>query len=94
MEERVFGKQHRLIVTSREDMSITGVTDVISFDETMIVVETELGMLEIRGEGLHVNQLSLENGEMSLTGDITGIEYEDRASYKKSGKSIMNRLFG
>ncbi len=92
VEEKGMG--HRIVVTNREEMSVVGVVDVVSFDEALIVVETEMGLLEVRGEGLHVNALSLENGEMSLTGDIQGIEYDDRAVYKKGGKSIINRLFG
>ncbi|MBC7958727.1 MAG: sporulation protein YabP [Vallitaleaceae bacterium] len=94
MEERTAGIHHRLVITNREEMSIVGVSDVVSFDETAIIIETELGMLEIRGEGLHVNQLNLENGEMSLTGDIEAIEYDDKTQYKKGGKSIISRLFG
>lgn len=94
MDERNSSKLHRLTITTREEMEINGVSDVISFDENVIVVETELGILEIRGEGLHVNQLNLENGEMSLTGDIHGVEYDDRGTVKKGNKSIMNRLFG
>lgn len=94
MEEHTHGMNHRVVITNREEMNINGVVDVISFDETSIVIETEMGMLEIKGEALHVNHLNLENGEMSLTGDIEAIEYDDKAIYKKGGKSIISRLFG
>lgn len=95
MEERSYNnKAHRIIISMREEMSLTGVTDVISFDETAIIVETEVGMLEIRGTELHVNQLNLENGEMSLTGDISGVEYDEKAAYKKGSKNLIGRLFG
>ncbi|PKM95259.1 MAG: sporulation protein YabP [Firmicutes bacterium HGW-Firmicutes-1] len=93
MEDRSY-TNHRIVVTNRDEMSITGVSDVVSFDETLVVVETDMGMLEIKGEALHVNQLNLENGEMSLTGDIGGIEYDDKTAYKRGGKSIISRLFG
>lgn len=94
MEERSYNTNHRIIVNNREEMTISGVLDVISFDEEMVVIETEMGILEIKGESLHVNQLNLENGEMNLTGDIEGIEYDDKTMYRKGGKSIINRLFG
>lgn len=94
MDERAFSGTHRIVMNNREDMTITGVVDVVSFDETLVVIETEMGMLEIKGEGLHVNQLNLENGEMSVSGDIEGIEYDDKTVYKKGGKSLINRLFG
>lgn len=94
MEERSYNAYHRIIVNNREEMTVSGVLDVISFDEEAVVIETEMGILEIKGEGLHVNQLNLENGDMNLTGDIEGIEYDDKASYKKGGKSIISRLFG
>lgn len=94
MEERAHGMNHRIVITNREEMSVVGVVDVVSFDETVIIIETEQGMLEIRGESLHVNQLNLENGELSLTGDIEAVEYDDKAIYKKGGKSIISRLFG
>ncbi|PKM51505.1 MAG: sporulation protein YabP [Firmicutes bacterium HGW-Firmicutes-7] len=93
MEDRAY-TNHRIVVTNREEMAITGVSDVVSFDETLVVIETDMGILEIKGEELHVNQLNLESGEMSLTGDIEGIEYDDKTTYKKGGKSIISRLFG
>lgn len=94
MDERTYSGGHRIIMTNREEMTVTGVADVVSFDETLVVIETEMGMLEIKGEGLHVNQLNLENGEMSLSGEIEGMEYDDKTVYKKGGKSLISRLFG
>ena len=64
------------------------------YDEESVVVETEMGMLEVKGVELHVNQLNLENGELSLTGDISSVEYDDKLAYGKGGASIISRLFG
>lgn len=93
-DKKEYGMQHRIIVTNREEMAVSGVVDVISFDEESVVVETEMGMLEIKGMELHVNQLNLENGEMSLNGDISSVEYDDKATYGKGGASLISRLFG
>jgi len=94
MEERDYNMQHRIILTNREEMTISGVIDVVSFDEEAVVVETEMGILEIRGELLHVNKLNLETGELSLSGEVQGIEYDDKHGYKKGDSSFLSKLFG
>lgn len=94
MDDRNVNSKHRVIMLNREELSITGIIDVISFDEDMVMVETDMGVLEIKGNELHVHQLNLEIGEMSLTGEIVGLEYDDKASYKKGNASIISRLFG
>lgn len=76
----------------RESMAATGVLDVISFDEESIIAETELGMMIIKGINLHVNRLNLENGELAVDGEISGITYEDAGGYVK-GRSILGKLF-
>ena len=84
--------RHAINLMRRENMSITGVLDVISFDEETIIAETELGMLIIKGINLHVNRLNLENGELAVDGEISGITYEEPGGYAK-GKSIFGKLF-
>ena len=69
MEERLGGNNHRLIVSNRNTIQMTGVVDVISFDTNEIVVDTEEGLLMIRGEDLHVNHLTLEKGAVGFTDD-------------------------
>ena len=68
-------------------------TDVISFDIAEVLLETELGMLQIKGADLHVNRLSLEKGEIDLEGRIDSIQYSEISDFKKSGESLLNRLF-
>lgn len=61
MEERlVSAKGHSILIKDRESITITGVLDVLSFDENNIDIETEMGMLTIKGNELHVNKLNLE----------------------------------
>jgi sporulation protein YabP len=92
MEEKSLGVENRIILTNREEMSILGVLEVISFDEEAILLETSMGMLEIKGLQLHVNQLNLENGQMSLSGEIFSLEYDDK-HHEKGGGSLISRLF-
>ena len=85
--------RHSINLIRRESMAATGVLDVISFDEETIIAETEMGMLVIKGINLHVNRLSLENGELSLDGEIASITYEDAGGFSKGGKSLLGKLF-
>ena len=85
--------RHAINLIRRESLSATGVLDVVSFDEEMIIAETELGMLIIKGINLHVNRLNLENGELAIDGEIGSITYEDSEKYVKGGKTILGKLF-
>lgn len=82
---------NNLILESRAHLSVTGVTDVESFDENAVSMETSEGMLTVRGSGLHVEKLNLENGELALAGEISSLEYEDRASARGG---LLAKLFG
>lgn len=84
--------RHSLSVDRRESVSVTGMLDIISFDEETVIGETEMGVLVIRGANLHVNRINLESGELSVDGEITSITYEDQNGYAK-GKSLLGRLF-
>lgn len=93
MEEKHNSSNHRLIINERERVSITGVTDVISFDTDVVIVETEMGTLTIKGLDLHVNRLNLDKEEIDLDGQIESLEYSDGSRYKSSG-SLISKLFG
>lgn len=93
MDERQVVKEHKLIVTTRESLLITGVVDVLSFDAKEVLLETDSGALMIRGTQLHVNRLTLEKGEIDIDGKVDSIMYSDNTSYKKGTETILNRLF-
>ena len=83
---------HKLTIMNRRAGSITGVSDVISFDISEVLLETELGMLQIKGADLHVNRLSLEKGEIDLEGRIDSFQYSEVSDFKKGGETLLNRL--
>ncbi len=94
MEERQAPRQHKVILTDRSSGVLNGVLDILSFDVNEILLETELGMLMIKGKEFHVNRLTLEKGEIDISGRIDSLMYSDVA--KKSGKqneSLLSRLF-
>lgn len=93
MEEKQYSKTHKLILSNRRTGTITGVSDVISFDITEVLLETEQGMLMIKGADLHVNRLTLEKGEIDIEGRIDSLAYSDVTSYQKQGESLIGRLF-
>ena len=93
MEEKQYTKAHKLLLSNRRTGTITGVADVISFDITEILLETEQGMLTIRGSDLHVNRLTLEKGEVDVEGRIDSLVYSEVTSYQKQGESLFGRLF-
>lgn len=80
-----------LILEGRARLSVSGVMDVESFDETLVLMETSDGMLSVRGSGLHMEKLNLENGELALVGEISALEYDDRVSARTG---LFARLFG
>ena len=84
--------RHTVNIDRRENIIITGVIDVISFDEETVITETEMGILLIRGGNLHVNRLNLDNGELAVDGEINNITYEDHNNFGKS-KSLLGKLF-
>ena len=83
--------EHRLTLTGRETLTVSGVEDVERFDETGIVMATSAGLLTVTGEGLHIGQLSLEGGELHVDGRIDAISYEDPS---EGGGGWLRRLLG
>ncbi len=93
MEERVMQKNHKLVVNNRKTSMVTGVIDVLSFDLNEILLETEQGMMMVKGTDLHVKRLSLEKGEVDLSGNIDSISYSDVHAGAKQGENLLSKLF-
>ncbi len=68
---------HNIILEARARMSVSGVIDVESFDESAVTLYTTRGLLMIRGSGLHIERLSLETGELGVEGTIDSLQYTD-----------------
>ncbi len=87
-------KAHKLSMSGRKRCSLTGVKDVLSFDLHEILLDTEQGMLMIKGDDLHVSRLTLEKGEVDIDGKLDSFTYSDMAGSpgQKAG-SLLGRLF-
>ena len=86
-------RPHKLMLTDRRTCTINGVNDVLSFDVNEILLETEQGMLMIKGNELHVSRLSLDKGEVDVDGRIDSFTYSENAGYGAKGESRIARLF-
>lgn len=80
-----------LILENREKLSISGVLDVLSFDDQVVIVETELGLLNVKGDNLRINKLSIDTSEVVVEGDIYSLVYSEKSSDKKS--SLIGKIF-
>ena len=92
-EQQKTVKAHKLVVNNRKTSMVTGVLDVLSFNLNEILLETEQGMLMVKGTDMHVNRLNLEKGEVDLAGNIDNISYSDIHSGVKAGENLLSKLF-
>ncbi len=94
MEELNSGaRTHRVTMTNRKNCAINGVKDVLSFDIHEILLETEQGMLMIKGDDLHVSRLTLERGEVDVDGRVDSFTYSDAAGGGQRKESLLSKLF-
>jgi len=78
---------HKLQLNERSQLTMTGVTEVVSFDETLVVLQTSLGMLTVQGQELQLKTLSLDGGQVAVDGHISCLAYEEPR------QSAWRRLF-
>ncbi len=89
-ERRIPNLKHTVIMEDRRTLSLTGITDIDSFDEQLVAVFTDTGELLVRGSGLHINKIDVEAGELSLEGEIFSLEYTSNISQKSN---LWSRIF-
>lgn len=81
-----------LVLENRNKLSISGVQDVLSFDDQIVIVATDLGLLTVKGENLRINKLSLDTSEVIIEGEISSLTYSQKDSEKK-GEGILSKIF-
>ncbi len=89
--DRMPGAGHKIVLEDREQLLISGVEEVESFDEGTIVLTTAQGGLEIQGEGLHIEKLSLDGGDLKVEGSISALIYD---AEPRGRGGFLSRLFG
>lgn len=81
-----------LILENRNKLSISGVKDVLSFDDQVVIMETELGLLSVKGENLKINKLSIDTSEVIIEGEITTLSYSDHTKKEQDG-GLFSKIF-
>ncbi len=83
-------KPHQVTLSEREQLTVTGVEEVLRFDENEVELRTGRGTLLVRGEGLHVGKLAIESGELGVDGRVAELVYAD----EPERVGFFGRLFG
>ena len=81
---------HLMTLSDRRSLSVTGVQDVDSFDETTVILYTEQGELTVKGTGLHINRLNIETGDLTMEGYVESLQYTE--VHTRSG-GFFGKLF-
>lgn len=81
---------HKLILSDRKTLTMTGVTEVISFDDSAVVLQTALGILLVQGQQLQLTTLSLDGGQVEVLGTVSALSYEE----PRTNSGWKRRLFG
>lgn len=85
------GLIQNLILENREKLSVSGVLDVLSFDDQVVIMDTELGMLTVKGDNLRINKLSIDTSEVIVEGNIYNMIYSEEHGNNKSG--FLSKIF-
>ena len=85
-------KIQNLILENRKKLSISGVSDVLSFDDQIVILDTNLGLLTVKGENIRINKLSIDTSEVIIEGDISYLAYSDKELEKNKG-SLISKIF-
>ena len=75
--EDILQLPHKLTLNQREDLTLSGVTEMVSFDDTAVILKTHLGTLNVLGNNLILKTLSVEGGQVSVSGHICSMVYEE-----------------
>lgn len=81
-----------IVLENRNKLNVSGIKDVISFDDELVIIETELGLLTIKGNNLKINKLSIDTGDVSVEGEIANLDYSD-PSKKSQEQGLFSKIF-
>lgn len=93
VETKAMRKDHKLVLSNQEQMDLTGISRVESFNPEEILVETDLGLIAIKGEDLDMRNLNLEQGIVEIIGLVTDIIYTSEKAGGKGRKGFFERVF-
>ncbi|MCR1899037.1 sporulation protein YabP [Irregularibacter muris] len=88
---RIMG--HKVELLDRKILNLQGIKDVHSFNEDTVILETEMGLLTIHGEDLHINNLNVEKSNLNITGKIVSFAYSENVDIRSKGGSFLGKMF-
>ncbi|MDP4144508.1 MAG: sporulation protein YabP [Bacillota bacterium] len=91
-EIKIEDRKSNLTLENRRKLSLSGVVEVVSFNDEQIILNTNLGTLTVKGDGLKMNKLDVQNGDVVIVGSINSCVYSG-SEKKKENDSIISRLF-
>ncbi len=91
IEEKKKVCMQNIFLENRNKLNVTGVLDVLNFDEQMITMETELGVLIVKGNDLKLNKYNLDDTELMIEGEISSLLYDDKVNHKN--ESLLAKIF-
>lgn len=91
--KKVSNTFQNIVLENREKLNITGINDVLSFDDQIIIIETELGLLTIKGEDLKINKLSIDTSDFTVDGKINSLVYSTSDGSVQKNKNILSKIF-
>ena len=81
-----------IVLENRKKLSVSGVNDVLSFDDQVVMIDTELGLLTVKGENIRINKLSLDTAEVIIEGEISNLSYSQNKQEKNTG-TLLSKIF-
>lgn len=86
-------KAQSLVLENRQKLSLLGVRAVDSFNDEIVIIDTELGLLVVRGQTLKIQKLNLENAELNIEGNICSCEYSENSDSSRSKSGFFSKIF-
>ncbi|MCL1913582.1 MAG: sporulation protein YabP [Eubacteriaceae bacterium] len=84
---------HKIEMTSRSELRVTGVSEVHSFNDEGVLLETSLGLLTVMGENIRITKLTLDQGEVMVSGEISALSYSEGGGFGRKSSGFLTRLF-
>ncbi|HJJ12802.1 MAG TPA: sporulation protein YabP [Clostridiaceae bacterium] len=81
-----------IVLENRERLNVTGINDILSFDDQVVILSTDLGMLTVKGNELKINKLNIDESEVKIEGNISSMSYSQNSEESK-GESFFSKIF-
>ena len=93
MADDISKKSQNIILEDRSKLSLSGIEQVENFNDTVITLETIRGGLTIKGEGLNISSLNLDEGKVMIDGLISGMSYSNKDGNMGKNGGFLGKMF-